>query len=234
MTDDPEECPRDLGLFRDLDTALRGELRQHGSLQRGKPRQVLYREGDSAQAVWILAEGRVRTCKLQPSGRITTLEEFEAGDPIGLGAVLQSPLREETAEWLCAGKAWCIPASLLAHWMHRDTRLAIAVLSIVASRLRRAHDRLCSFSAGRVAARIAQALLEKGCQGRIQVTRQALSEVAGTTVETTIRTLGEFQRSRWIESGKGWIRIRDGAALRRLAQGLEPVPDGTRGTDQGQ
>jgi CRP-like cAMP-binding protein len=221
MPDDPADCLSDLELFRNLDAASRVELRKQGSLQHGMPREILYREGDPPRSVWILTAGRVRTCKLQRSGRITTLEEFEAGELIGLAAVLRAPAHAETAEWLSAGSAWRFAAVTLAGWLSRDPGLAMALLAGVARRLRRAHDRLCSFSGEKVAVRIAQVLVERGCEQRIQITRQSLSEVAGTTVETTIRVLTRFQRSGWIESGKGWIRVRDICALRALAQGRD-------------
>lgn len=55
------------------------------------------------------------------------------------------------------------------------------------------------------------------------LSRQELAEAAGTTPETTIRLLSKWEKGSIIEKvPSGGLRIRDLAALQRLAQGLVP------------
>jgi len=49
------------------------------------------------------------------------------------------------------------------------------------------------------------------------VTRRALAEAAGTTVETAIRVLRRFEREGLLHGEIGLLRILDVAALRRIA-----------------
>ena len=65
----------------------------------------------------------------------------------------------------------------------------------------------------------ARAVLEQDKGERIEVTRRALAEAAGTTVETAIRVLRGFQRAGWIDGGVGWVRAVDRDALERVAEG---------------
>jgi len=49
------------------------------------------------------------------------------------------------------------------------------------------------------------------------VTRRALAEAAGTTVETAIRVLRRFEREGLLEGQVGLLRVVDADALRRVA-----------------
>jgi DNA-binding transcriptional regulator YhcF (GntR family) len=51
------------------------------------------------------------------------------------------------------------------------------------------------------------------------VTRRALAEAAGTTVETAIRVLRRFEREGLLEGEVGLLRVVDVETLRRLAGG---------------
>jgi hypothetical protein len=51
------------------------------------------------------------------------------------------------------------------------------------------------------------------------VTRRALAEVAGTTVETAIRVLRQFERDGMIRGEVGRVQVLDEPALRRVAGG---------------
>ena len=62
--------------------------------------------------------------------------------------------------------------------------------------------------------------LEDGA--RIDITRRALGERVGTTVETAIRVLRSFERAGFIEAGVGWIRPVDRKALENIAEGEKP------------
>jgi len=51
------------------------------------------------------------------------------------------------------------------------------------------------------------------------VTRRALAEAAGTTVETAIRVLRRFEREGLLSGEVGLLRVADIATLRRIAAG---------------
>ena len=64
---------------------------------------------------------------------------------------------------------------------------------------------------------MSRALLEASCDGDAHVTRRALAEAAGTTVETAIRVLRRFERDGVLQGRVGLVRVLDRAALERLA-----------------
>lgn len=112
-----------------------------------------------------------------------------------------------------------MPRRVVQSFLAEDPGIARGLLAIVAERLQRAHDRLCSFASDTVTARMARVLLEAPDGERLETKRRILGESAGTTVETAIRVLRGFERAGWIEGGVGWVRVLDRSALERIARG---------------
>jgi CRP/FNR family transcriptional regulator len=57
----------------------------------------------------------------------------------------------------------------------------------------------------------------------VPLTRRELSELAGTTVETAIRTIKDFERAGWVELARGRLRVVDREGLSRRAEGANPL-----------
>jgi CRP/FNR family transcriptional regulator len=88
-------------------------------------------------------------------------------------------------------------------------------------RLRGAHDSVTSLAVDPVEARLAAALVRLAeREGALPpLTRQSLADMTGTTVETTIRTLGRWLKSGLLTEKDGQLRIPDLDALREVAEG---------------
>lgn len=177
----------------------------------------LYFEGDPADSLWILHRGSVRLYKSSPSGRTTTLETLGPGQIFGAVSALDSDAYPSSAEGVTDGIAWCLPRAALLRLLAEDSGLGVAVLGILSERLHAAHERLRSFAHDAVPVRIARALLEATRDGEAHVTRRALADTAGTTVETAIRVLRRFEREGVVRGEVGLVHVTDAAALRRIA-----------------
>jgi CRP/FNR family transcriptional regulator len=93
-------------------------------------------------------------------------------------------------------------------------------------RFRSTIDLMAKMSTGRVEDRIAVILMllaqsygnetEAGLQLQIPLTRQDIAEMAGTTVESTIRVMSRWQKDGLIESDNRFITILDRAAVEEI------------------
>jgi len=72
----------------------------------------------------------------------------------------------------------------------------------------------------RVDVRLAARLLEMANDNRVAATHQSLAVELGTAREVISRTLAEFQRQGWVETGRGEIHILARGALERLARSV--------------
>jgi CRP/FNR family transcriptional regulator len=215
-------------LFRLLGPGRIEKIRPHVREKRFGEGEFLYFEGEKAEFLWAVGAGEVRTLRGSAAGRVTTLEMLKRGDLFGVAALAPEGVYTEACQSVSEGRAWRVPRRVIAGLLRDDPEIARALLVIVAERLQRAHERLCSFAHDSVSARMARAVLEASPResspenGRIETTRRLLGDSAGTTVETAIRVLRRFEKAGWIEGGIGWIRVLDQGALARVAAGEKP------------
>ena len=121
-----------------------------------------------------------------------------------------------------------IPTRTILDIYHSSSVLKDIVLRSLAPRLRKAHDMMARMSTGRVEQRIAAVLLilmdsfgepqAIGTRIAVPLTRQDLSEMAGTTVETTIRVMSRLQKDGILETDHQMITILDASALTEFVQ----------------
>jgi CRP/FNR family transcriptional regulator len=183
--------------------------------ERRLPRQrTVFREGQPAEFLWVLRRGQVRLGKTSPNGRVITLEVVGAGEMFG---ALPAEVYPATAEAVIDSVAWCVPRRVVAGLVAERPELGLEILGVVSKRLREAHERLRSFAHDPVPTRLARALLDAADGGDARVTRRALAEAAGTTVETAIRVLRRFEREGLIRGEVGLLHVVDAGALRRVA-----------------
>jgi CRP-like cAMP-binding protein len=208
------------------------ELDMLGAVARAstyRPREHIFMEGDPASWFCVVKSGRVKILRQSRSGKDVVLELLGPGEPFGGVAVLERRPYPATAEAMEATVVVKIPAESIRSVAERHPSVVRELALLIGRRLRSAHDSMKSLAVDPVEARLAATLLRlgeregrRGKEGLVlpfHPTRQNLADMAGTTVETTIRVV-----SRWLKEG---VLLDDGArlvltnvaALRRLAEG---------------
>jgi CRP-like cAMP-binding protein len=213
----PPEFLAEAEFFRALPPELRQHLRSLLREKRFERHQVLFLEGAAADSLWLIRHGEVRLYKASADGTITTLETLAPGQVFGALSALDSPHYPMSAEAVTAGAAWRLPKETTLRLLDAQPQLAFEVLHIVLQRLREANERIRAFAHDPAPARLARSLLKASHSGEAHVTRRALAESSGTTVETAIRVLRRFERDGVIRGEVGLIHVLDAAALQRLA-----------------
>ena len=179
--------------------------------------RALFFEGQQADYLWAIRRGEVRQYKSSSDGRITTLEVLGPGAIFGAVSALEAGTYPASAEGVSNGVAWCLPRNKFLRLLVDDPWLTVEILRVVTHRLYDAQERVRSFAHDPAPRRLAQALLRATRNGEAQVTRRALAEAAGTTVETAIRVLRNFERSEIVRGEVGRVHLLDEPALRKIA-----------------
>lgn len=205
-------------LFRTLGTERLARLRPVIRERRFGRQQVLYFEGAEAERFWVVARGEVRLYKSSPGGQITTLDVLGPGEVFGALSAAPKEIYPASAEAVTDGSVWWLPRQTFLRLLGEEPRLSLEILQVISRRLREAHDRLRSFAHDPAPARLAHALLRAAVGDEARVTRRALAEAAGTTVETAIRVLRRFQQAGLVRGEVGRVQILDEAGLRKVAE----------------
>jgi CRP/FNR family transcriptional regulator len=212
-----EVAIEDAELFRALAPDVLARVRSQLRERRVERQHALFFEGQPAESLWVLQRGQVRLYKASANGRVTTLETLGPGRIFGAISALEADTYPASAEGVSDGTAWCLPRGVLLQLLAEEPRIGVEVLRIVSGRLREAQERLRSFAQDAVPARLARALLDATRDGEARITRRALAEASGTTVETAIRVLRRFERDGVLHGEVGMLHVVDDAALRRIA-----------------
>jgi CRP/FNR family transcriptional regulator len=213
----------DLRGFRTLRPADRDVIAGATREQRAGKGTVLFVEGADADSLWAVKEGLIHIVKSGPGGREIVLEVIPPGELFGAVVALQERPYPASAVAAEPSVVWRLPARLARDLCQRYPTLRAAIMEEVATRLRAAHDRLRSVALERVEQRLARvvlALAEKmGRQAEggvaLNVTRQELADMIGTTVETTIRLTSKWQQDGLVRSHRHELVLADLDGLRK-------------------
>jgi len=214
-------------LFRDLPGQDLELLAASALAERHRARTFLFMEGDPARWLYLVKEGRVKILKQSPSGKDVALELLGPGEIFGGLAVLEGRPYPASAQAVEPTEVLKLPREPLLALAERRPELLRRMALLIGQRLRRAHESVRALAVEPVERRLAAALLRlaereglgDGDRLRLpyRLTRQNLAELAGTTVETTIRVLGRWGREGLIADEEGRLLLQDLAALRALA-----------------
>lgn len=204
-------------LFRALAPERVARLRPLLRERRLERQRILYFEGAPADRLWVVRAGELRLYKSSPSGQIATLDVLGSGEIFGALSAVADEVYPSSAEAVSDCVLWWLPRETFLRLLEEEPRASVEVLGIVSRRLREAHERLRSFAYDAAPTRLARALLRAAPHGEAHVTRRALAEAAGTTVETAIRVLRRFERAGLVKGEVGRVTVLDEDGLRRAA-----------------
>ncbi len=182
-----------------------------------KNNETIFSEGDPSDKFYILAEGNVKVLKHTIMGKDIILEIMSPGDIFGGVAVLDNKSYPAAAQAMKATKVIKIRRQDLFKIMEEYPVLKLEIVKYFSDKLRDAHEMLKNIATERVERRIAALLLKLSEKVGTEdsgyrtidfpLTRQEISEMVGTTVETCIRTMSKLQKNGMVKSSNGKISI---------------------------
>ena len=103
------------------------------NVPRGK---LVYSPGDAANAVYLLASGRIKICALTAEGKQAILMFVDPGELFGELAILETGMREDMAEACEDACVIGIPVDALQQSMEADAETGLAMVRMIAARRR--------------------------------------------------------------------------------------------------
>lgn len=195
-------------LFRHLTAQQRQQLAAVAHERAYAKGETLFHEGRPSDSVWLTLEGRIHLLHHQAEGRVQANCVMTPGETFCCLPALDQGAYPATAVAATRARVLQIPSHRFHELLGQSRTLLQETLCVFGGRLRQVEARGCLVH-DPVERRVAQALLtlRKKFGDTIPLTRQEISELAGTTVETVIRTMGRFQEEGWVRSSRGKIHL---------------------------
>lgn len=178
---------------------------------------VLFSEKDPCRGFPLLLSGEVRVFRPSPDGRSLELYRLSPGEMclVSSASLFRTQPLAAQAEATRPTRLVMVPPAVFRSWLEHPG-FRDFVLGLFAERMADLTALVDAVAFQRLDRRLAAALLGHGPE--LAVTHQDLADVLGTVREMVTRLLRRFEREGWIELSRERVRIRDSAALRRLAE----------------
>jgi len=215
----PREVLRGSTLLNSLTEKQLSELSANSRLAFAEKGETIWLHGASVEFFGVVSTGFVKMSRSAPTGQDVTTELMGPGQVFGLlgtvdGSGCPQSAKAVTGTWyLKVRKCAFMPV------YQENVILKELLLRKTSLRLRVAYDMISHLSSGKVEQRVAAVLLllaksygsesEVGVTLSVPLTRQDIAEIAGTTVETTIRIMSRWQKEGLVVTESQTISIRD-------------------------
>ena len=187
---------------------------------------TLTAEGEPARGAFILCKGRVKISSMSKDGKFVILRIAEAGEVIGLSAVITKRCHESTAETLIPTQVRFIEASTILRIIREHPDVAFHVAHSLSRECISAYNEIRSLALAPTSASKLATLLLSWSTSRAQdtnlpihsqFTHGEIAEMIGTSRETVTRLLSKFKKKRVIEPRGSGFLVTDVRALEAMA-----------------
>ena len=201
---------RQAPLFSALDEEAAAALRSSMGEARLRRGEVLFREGDSGDKLYIVLDGKVKLGRSSSDGRENLLAILGPGQMFGELSLFDPGPRSATVTGVTDAKFLSLSHDDLLRWLSGRPGVALGLLSQLAARLRRANDVVADLVFSDVPGRVAKALLDladrfgrtadDGVHVHHELTQEELAQLVGASRETVNKALADF-------ASRGWLRL---------------------------
>lgn len=221
---------KQLPLLRGLSEADLQMVLAEGRLRSLGEDEFIFYQGDPAGHVYVLLDGQIKLAQLTPDGQQVILNMIGAGEVFGLIAFTQGGVYPVSAQAESAVRVLSWDREALARISSRYPQVSLNAVGLMAEKVGEFQGQIRALATERVERRLARALLRltrqvgKKTAGGVlidlNITRQDLAEMSGTTLFTVSRLLSQWERQGLIDAGRERVLIRHPHGLVLIAEDL--------------
>lgn len=219
---------RQAPLFSALDDEAAADLRASMGETRLRRGEVLFREGDSGDKLYIVLDGKVKLGRSSSDGRENLLAILGPGQMFGELSLFDPGPRSATVTGVTDAHFLSLSHDDLMRWLAGRPAVALGLLSQLAARLRKANDVVADLVFSDVPGRVAKALLDladrfgrtadDGVHVHHELTQEELAQLVGASRETVNKALADFASRGWLRLEPRSVVIMDVERMKRRAR----------------
>lgn len=215
-----------LPIFSGLSSSDLKAIADVTSGRRFGPGEVIFREGDPGDTLFVIASGMVKISRLTVDGREKTLSYLGPGEFFGEMALLDQEARSATVEALEETECLALNRLDFLRLMRTHSTIGIQVVQVLSKRLRDTNTQVMDTAFRDVRGRVIRVILDlaerlgvdtdSGRRIELHLTHRELANLAGTSRETVSRIIAWLRARDSIREVGGRLVVPDQSQLRAL------------------
>ena len=189
---------------------------------------MLFMEGQQARGVFLLCSGQAKLSASSFAGKAIITRISEAGNVLGLNAVIANRPYEVTAEMMVRGQANFIPRDSLLQFRKDSQEVGLRVVEELSRDYYAAYEEIRLLGLTRSPSeKFAKLLLSwwnttepdsQAAKVNLTMHHEEIAEILDTTRETVSRLFAKFEKKRLLQfKGRKTLLIRNRLALEKIA-----------------
>jgi CRP-like cAMP-binding protein len=221
------DAVRTAPLFEALDDRTAADLRGCLTEVRLRRGQVLFREGEVGDRLYVIGAGKIKLGCTSGDGRANMLSLLGPGEEFGELSLFDPGPRSVTATAVTEARVHALSNKDLRPWLQQRPEVGLALLRQLSRRLRRSTEVRGDLMFHDTPGRVAKVLLdlssrfgtvaEDGLRVTHDLTQEELAQLVGASRETINKVLADFACRGWLRPAARAVTLLDVERLQRRA-----------------
>jgi CRP-like cAMP-binding protein len=204
------------------------QLVQIANWKRLQAGEFFFLQGDPAERMYVLLQGRVKLSQEGPDGQQALIKVITPTTLFALVAMTSVRSYLVTAQAADDSQAFYWTRQDLMNFVLRVPQMALNAMRIMAEQLQEIQERFRQVTTERVERRLAHTLIRLAAQSGKKVdegilvdltlTRQDLAQMSGISMYTASRILSQWEEQKLVISGRERVIIRNPHGLARIIE----------------
>jgi CRP/FNR family transcriptional regulator len=195
-----------------------------------KKGQQIFLEGGFSSGLYCIKEGKIKIHKLGDLGKDQIVRLASKGDILGYRSLLSNEVYKASATAMSNATVCKISKQAFNNILSKNNQLLFKTIQHLTQDLKGSEEKMMNMAQKPVRERIAESILllrnafgtvDNGNLIDVSITRKEISEIAGSTTETTIRTISSFAKDGIIETIGKRIKVLNFKKLVSIANVLD-------------
>ena len=192
-----------------------------------KKNAIIHTEGDAANDIWTLIEGKVRIYKEGVGQRAQIIRLLKPYDFFGFRAAIAGDVYTSNASAIESSIAYKLNAKTFIKLLHQNHEFCFQMMMALAKDLAVAELQTINLTQKHIRGRLAESLLtikrnygldEDGCTLAMYMSREDLANMSNMTTSNAIRTLSNFSAAKLIAAAGRKIKLLREDELRKISK----------------
>ena len=187
------------------------EIARRSIIRNYSKKEAIFDRGERCEFFYVVIDGLVKVSMYGSTGSKITYLLAGRGEPINLVGPFTGKPRYLSAESLNNARVLLLKRDDFLAYVYQHPTVIANIMTMLGNAIDSSNDKILDMIEKRVEQRLMKVLytLQKKFGQRLRFTSSDFAELAGTTIESTLRAMAQFRKQGMIKSNRGEVIILD-------------------------